>query len=78
MGDTPQHDDTTVRSSPGASGPDEQGYGGEVTVGDEGAVGGSEAYQDPFGRPDPAELGDDESRTGEEQAAINRENDPPA
>ncbi len=78
MADTPQHDDTTVRSSPGASGPEEQGYGGEVTVGDEGAAGGPEAYEDPFGRPDPAELADEESRTGEEQAAINREDDPPA
>ena len=78
MADQTEHDDTTVRTSPGASGPGEQGYAGEATVGDEGGAAGTEAYQDPFGRPDTAEPADDESRTGEEQAAINAENDPPA
>ena len=42
-------------SAPGASGPGEQGYGGEATVGDEGAAAGPEAYQDPFGRPEDDE-----------------------
>ena len=45
-------DDTTIRPSPGASGPGEPGYEGDVTVGDEGAAAGLEAYEDPFGRPD--------------------------
>jgi hypothetical protein len=45
-------DDTAVRPSPGASGPGEVGYDGDVAVGDEGAAAGAEAYQDPFGRPD--------------------------
>ena len=54
MADRPEvdDDDTALRPSPGASGPGEPGYEGEVTVGDEGAVAGDEAYQDPFGRPD--------------------------
>lgn len=47
-----QDDDTALRPSPGASGPGEPGYDGAVTIGDEGAVAGDEAYQDPFGRPD--------------------------
>ena len=42
-------------AAPGASGPGEQGYDGESTVGDEGAVAGPEAYQDPFGRPEDVE-----------------------
>lgn len=43
-----------VPSSPGASGPGEPGYEGKATVGDEGAAAGDEAYDDPFGRPDPS------------------------
>lgn len=52
MADAPQDDDTAIRLSPGASGPGEPGYEGDVAVGDEGAAAGPEAYQDPFGRPD--------------------------
>ena len=53
MAERPEdHDDTALRPSPGASGPGEPGYDGEVTVGDEGAVAGDEPHQDPFGRPD--------------------------
>ncbi len=59
MPDRPQDDAAThssppgsIRPSPGASGPGEPGYEGDVTVGDEGAAAGPEAYQDPFGRPD--------------------------
>ena len=52
MADRPQDDDTATRSAPGASGPGERGYDGDVAVGDEGAAAGPEAYQDPFGRPD--------------------------
>ena len=47
-----EDDDTAVRPSPGASGPGEVGYDGDVAVGDEGAAAGAEAYEDPFGRPD--------------------------
>lgn len=54
MADRPQDDDTAIRSAPGASAPGEPGYEGEVAVGDEGAVAGPEAFQDPFGRPDGA------------------------
>ena len=39
-------------AAPGSSGPGEQGYSGAATVGEEGAVAGTEAYTDPFGRPD--------------------------
>ncbi|MDQ3642590.1 MAG: hypothetical protein M3450_14270 [Actinomycetota bacterium] len=53
MTERPDDDDTAVRSSPGASGPGEPGYEGDATVGDEGAAAGPEAYQDPFGRPEP-------------------------
>ena len=53
MPDRPEDDDDiALRPSPGASGPGEPGYDGEVTVGDEGGGAGDEAYQDPFGRPD--------------------------
>ena len=52
MADRPQDDDTAIRSAPGASGPGEPGYDGDVAVGDEGAAAGPEAYQDQFGRPD--------------------------
>jgi hypothetical protein len=52
----PEDDDTARRPSPGASAPGEPGYEGEATVGDEGAAAGPEAYQDPFGRPDPDSL----------------------
>lgn len=76
--DESRRDDTTVRSSPGASGPGEPGYDGAATVGDEGGAGHPEGYQDPFGRPDPSVAGDDPARTGDEQAARNREDDPPA
>lgn len=78
MADQKRHDDTTARTSPGASGPGEQGYSGEATIGDEGAAAGNAPYQDSSGRPGPPELADDDSRTGEEQAAVNVENDPPA
>ena len=53
--DRPGGDDTAIRSTPGASGPGEPRYGGDATVGDEGAAAGPEAYQDPFGRPDSAD-----------------------
>ncbi len=52
MPDRPDDDDTAIRFSPGASGPGERGYEGDVAVGDEGAVADPEAYDDPFGRPD--------------------------
>ena len=56
MAERPEDDDdTTVRSSPGASGPGEPGYEGDAPVGDEGASAGPESYQDPFGRPDSFE-----------------------
>jgi hypothetical protein len=55
MTDRPrQHDprdDTTIRTSPGASDPGEPGYEGDATVGDEGAAAGREAFEEPFGRP---------------------------
>ena len=55
MTERPDDDDTAVRSAPGASGPGEPGYVGNATVGDEGAAAGPEAYQDPFGRPEPGD-----------------------
>ena len=45
----PPERDPDARPSPGASGPGEPGYEGEVTVGDDGA----ESSDDPFGRPEP-------------------------
>ena len=52
---TPVDDrDATAASSPGSSSPGEPGYDGRVTVGDEGAAGGPESFDDPFGRPEPA------------------------
>ena len=55
---TPADDrDAAAASSPGASSPGEPGYEGRATVGDEGAAGGPESFQDPFGRPEPAEPG---------------------
>lgn len=48
-----EDDDTARRPSPGASGPGEPGYEGDAPIGDEGAAAGPEAYQDPFGRPEP-------------------------
>jgi hypothetical protein len=45
---------TDRAAAPGSSGPGEQGYSGEATVGDEGAAAATEAYADPFGRPDSA------------------------
>ena len=64
MGDEPSHDrretddmrepheHSAAAGAPGASGPGDAGYEGEAMVGDEGAVAGAEAFQDPFGRPD--------------------------
>lgn len=43
-------DDDRPHEVPGSSGPDEPGYEGRVTVGEEGEQG-----DDPFGRPDPGE-----------------------
>lgn len=55
---TPADDrDAAAASSPGASSPGEPGYEGRATVGDEGAAGGPESFQDPFGRPETAEPG---------------------
>jgi hypothetical protein len=52
---TPADDrDAAAASSPGSSSPGEPGYDGRATVGDEGAAGGSESFDDPFGRPEPA------------------------
>lgn len=50
------HEHASSAGAPGASGPGEPSYEGEVTVGDEGAAAGPEAYQDPFGRPEPGEV----------------------
>lgn len=49
---------TNPAAAPGSSGPEEQGYDGAATVGDEGAAAGPEAYQDPFGRDDDGEQPD--------------------
>ena len=47
------HDHSSSAGAPGASGPGEPGYEGEAMVGDEGAAAGAEAFDDPFGRPEP-------------------------
>ena len=49
----PPERDPDAQPSPGASGPGEPGYEGEVTVGDEGGAGHPESFDDPFGRPEP-------------------------
>ena len=41
--------------APGASGPGDPGYGGEVTVGDEGAVAGPASFVDPDATEEEAE-----------------------
>lgn len=46
------HEHGTAAGSPGASGPGDPAYDGEVTIGDEGGAAGPEAFGDPFGRPD--------------------------
>ena len=46
------HPHSAAAGAPGASGPGDAAYEGEVAVGDEGAVAGPESFQDPFGRPD--------------------------
>jgi hypothetical protein len=46
----------SAAGAPGASAPGEPGYDGEATVGDEGGSAGTEAYGDPFGRPEPGEV----------------------
>ena len=51
------HDRADAAGSPGASGPGDPAYGGEVTIGDEGAAAGPESFGDPFGRPDTAPPG---------------------
>jgi hypothetical protein len=56
---TPDRDDrandpghhSAAAGAPGASGPGEQGYDGEATIGDEGAAAGPEAFEDPNGTP---------------------------
>lgn len=48
------HEHSTAAGAPGASGPGEQGYEGEATIGEEGAAAGAEAFVEPFGRPDTA------------------------
>jgi hypothetical protein len=56
------HEHPTAAGAPGASGPGEQGYEGEATLGDEGAAAGAEAFTEPFGRPDAGPDGDAELR----------------
>ena len=41
--------------APGASGPGEPGYDGEVTLGDEGAAAGPESFVDPTAETEEAE-----------------------
>lgn len=53
MPTAPDDDGGAGASSPGASGPGDPGYDGRATVGDEGAAGGPESFEDPFGRPEP-------------------------
>jgi hypothetical protein len=48
------HEHAATAGAPGASGPEEAGYEGEATVGDEGAAAGPLAFEDPFGRPGDA------------------------
>ena len=55
----PPERDPDAQPSPGASGPGEPGYEGEVTVGDEGGSGFPESFDDPFGRPEPDPPEDD-------------------
>ena len=45
----PRHEHSPENLAPGASGPGQQGYDGEATVGDEGAAAGPEAFFDPTG-----------------------------
>ena len=45
-----RHEHSPDNLAPGSSGPeDEQGYNGEMTVGDEGGAAGPEAFLDPTG-----------------------------
>ncbi len=46
------HEHASAAGAPGASGPGDTGYEGEIMVGDEGGAAGPESFQDPFGRPD--------------------------
>lgn len=47
------HDRATAAGVPGASGPGDPAYDGEVTLGDEGGAATPDAFADPFGRPEP-------------------------
>ncbi len=42
---------SAAAGAPGGSGPGERAYGGEATIGDEGAAAGPESFQDPNGTP---------------------------
>ena len=44
-------DHAAAAGAPGASGPGDQGYDGEATIGDEGAAAGPESFVDPNGTP---------------------------
>jgi hypothetical protein len=55
MSPEPEDREGAAASSPGASAPGEPGYGGQATIGDEGAAAGPESFGDPFGRPEPDE-----------------------
>ena len=45
----PRHEHEPDNLAPGSSGPGDQGYSGEVTIGDEGAAGGPGSFLDPTG-----------------------------
>lgn len=42
---------SSAAGAPGASGPGDEGYDGEATIGDEGAAAGPESFVDPNGTP---------------------------
>jgi hypothetical protein len=42
-------DHSAAAGAPGASGPGDEGYDGEATIGDEGAAAGPESFVDPNG-----------------------------
>ena len=52
------HEHMDGAGAPGASGPGEQGYSGEATIGDEGAAAGPESFVDPTRDDEPAEGAD--------------------
>lgn len=49
------HEHAAAAGAPGASGPGDPAYDGEVTLGDEGGAAGPESFDDPFGRPEPGD-----------------------